>query len=373
MRLITCFLALLAACAPASHPGGDGGGPGDGGSLDSGAGDAGAADAGTGDAGPFDAGGDAGAACLPPSLPLQIGSLPAWVEAVPIAASGSEGFVEPSAAELSAFEQAFVALLNGEVAAAQPAFDALGFDLSAFRDASGAGFLVVRERPPGRAGGTFVVNPRPGRALWLEAPHAGYEAGTVREGAEALVQLDAVALLVTGAHRCASSAATPCIGTTTVCGGEYKKSDSAHYPPQFFTSAHRALRSRFATALAVSLHGMTPCCGELATVSDGTSRDRPGSISRAFRDRVNARLPPDGGASFSCNDANDNGRYSALCGTTDVQGMIDNGSPDACATLAGAANDTFLHVEQAPALRQAPQPVVDALGALVFGGDAGCR
>ncbi|WP_164009927.1 hypothetical protein [Pyxidicoccus trucidator] len=296
------------------------------------------------------------ACAMPAGLPLQQGSLRTWLGTVPINASGSEGFREPGGTELTAFERAFGKLLaTGPSAERVLDFAQLGYSLSSYRDAdSGGGWLVLAEQDRTRGGGTFIINLAPARDLWLETPHADSDAGTLRQGAEQLVALGARALLITGTNRCAGAAASPCSGTTGVCGTTgLRASDVAHYANNFFTAAHRALRDAYPQGIAVSVHGMDVSeeGPEAAVVSDGTSKDRASSLSVRLRDALNQRLPAGPRRAFSCNAPDDSGKHRALCGTTNVQGRIDNGAGDACYADAPSASDRFLHLEQASTLR----------------------
>lgn len=309
------------------------------------------------------------ACSLPDGLPMKQGSLRSWLGTVPIAPSGSEAFREPGGTELTAFERAFRELLaTGPSAERVLDFSQLGYSLSSYRDDdTGGGWLVLSEQGPGRGGGTFIINLSPARDLWLETPHADSDAGTLRQGAEQLVALGARALLITGANRCAGAAASPCSGTTRVCGtAGLRVSDVAHYANNFFTAAHRALRDTYPQGIAVSVHGMdvSEDGPEAAVVSDGTSKDRAGSLSVRLRDALNLRLPAGPRRAFSCNAPDDSGKHRTLCGTTNVQGRIDNGAGDACHADAPSASDRFLHLEQSSTLRgtgTAADAVVEAL------------
>lgn len=306
---------------------------------------------------------------LPAGLPSQKGSLRTWLGQTSVTAPGSEGFREPSGTQLAAFERAFRALLStGPSSERVLDFSQLGFALSSYSDEdSGGGWLVLSDTRSGRGGGTFIVNLAPARDLWLETPHAGSDEGTLRQGAEQLVALGARALLITGSHRCAGATVSPCSGSTGVCGSPgYRVSDVAHHANNFFTAAHRALRDTYPDGIAVSVHGMESDeeGPEAAVVSDGTARDRARSLSVRLRDALNQRLPAGARRAFSCNAPDDSGKHRALCGTTNVQGRIDNGAGDACYTDAPTASDRFLHLEQTAPLRgtgPAADAVIEAL------------
>ena len=312
----------------------------------------------------------AASSCQPlAGLPSQTGDLKEFLGAAKIAAKGSEGFVEPSGVELTAFERAFTRLLTqGADKGAVADLEALGFTVTGFTD-EGTPYLVVEERAARRGGGTFVVNLAPGRDMWIEAPHADSDQGTLEQTSLQLRMLGARALLITGSNRCAAAAATTCDGTTKVCGGKLRVSDVAHYDRNFFTAAHRALRAAFPAAMAVQVHGMETSGVEAAVVSDGTRAAAGASATSVrLRDALNRELGDANGRAFSCNDPSDTG-FRKLCGTDNIQGRIDNGAGDACRGDVQVARGTFLHLEQGPQLRswsgREDHPVTRALATTV--------
>jgi hypothetical protein len=267
-----------------------------------------------------------------------------------------EGFREPRGTELVAFERSVQQLLGGDILEATDELASLGYAVSTFHDDDGGSWLLLEEKSPRRrGGGTFVLNLEPARDLWIETPHADSDEGTLEQGISQFMSLGARALLITGTHRCASSAATTCGETgTQACGGNLRISDSAHHPYAFFTAAHRALRAQYPSGVAVSLHGMEQRGKQTAIISDGTDVPRTTALSVRLRDALNRRLPASSRA-FSCNDAND-GRHRYLCGLSNVQGRIDNGAGDACFQEAPSSTDRFLHLEQGPSLRLPGDP-----------------
>ncbi|MCY1042586.1 hypothetical protein OV208_14775 [Corallococcus sp. bb12-1] len=322
--------------------------------------------------------------CAPLSgLATLQGDLSTWLLGASISPALSGGFKEPGGTDLTAFEGAFRALLTeGPTAQVVQDLGKLGFGVATFRNQDGAAWLVVREQGLlTRGGGTFILNLSPARDLWLEAPHADSDEGTLRQTATQLVTLGARALLLTGSNRCAVTTASPCSGTTSVCGTKgLRISDAAHYGNTFFTAAHRALRDTYPDAVAVSVHGMDSSEGlEAAVVSDGTSVQRPDSLSVRFRDALNTHLVGTKRA-FSCNAPDDSGKHRTLCGTSNVQGRIDNGAADACYAEATAASDRFLHLEQSVTLRGTGasskaviQALADTVPCSLTGSGLGCQ
>jgi hypothetical protein len=292
------------------------------------------------------------------ALSSRQGDLRAYLlKSVRITAPKSDGFREPGGTELVAFERALQQVLVSNDPGATRELDSLGYSVSTFSDDNGGAWLLLEEKASSRrGGGTFVLNLDPARDLWLEAPHADSDEGTLEESIDQLVSLGARGLLITGSNRCASTATTACGETNTVfCDGSLRISDSAHHPYSFFTAAHRALRALYPSAVAVSLHGMEQKANQTAIISDGTSLPRASSLSVRLRDALNQRMPASNRA-FSCNDPSDNGKHRGLCGLSNIQGRIDNGASDACYQEAPASADRFLHVEQGPALRLPGEP-----------------
>ncbi|MCY1035603.1 hypothetical protein OV207_29455 [Corallococcus sp. BB11-1] len=311
------------------------------------------------------------------------GNLTTWLQGASIAPANSGGFKEPGGTEFTAFEGTFRALLtDGPTPQVVQDLGTLGFGVSSFRNEDGAAWLVVREQGLlTRGAGTFIVNLSPARNLWLEAPHADSDEGTLRQTATQLVTLGARALLLTGSNRCAVDTASPCSGTTSVCGTQgLRTSDVAHYGNNFFTAAHRALRDTYPDAIAVSVHGMDSSNGpEAAVVSDGTRVQRPESLSVRLRDALNTHLVGTKRA-FSCNAPDDAGKHRTLCGTSNVQGRIDNGAADACFAEATAPTDRFLHLEQSVTLRGTGassraviQALADTVPCSLTGSGLGCQ
>ncbi|MFP2900553.1 hypothetical protein [Corallococcus sp. 4LFB] len=157
-------------------------------------------------------------------------------------------------------------------------------------------------------------------------------------------------------------------------------SDAAHYGNTFFTAAHRALRATYPDAIAASIHGMDAGDGpEAAVVSDGTSTLRPEALSNRLRDALNTHLVGTKKA-FSCNSVEDSGKHRTLCGTSNVQGRIDNGAADACFTEAAAGSDRFVHLEQSATLRGTGasskaviQALADTVPCTLTGSGLGCQ
>src|SRR5262245_24874985 len=87
--------------------------------------------------------------------------------------------------------------------------------------------VLLRPVKSGFGQPVLAIRRRIARALIIEVPHTVTDYGTLDQGVAAFTALKARALIVAGAHRCASSTASACDGATAVCGasGAFRTSD----------------------------------------------------------------------------------------------------------------------------------------------------
>jgi hypothetical protein len=325
------------------------------------------------DAGPMDAAdGAAASACG-----IDVGG--SLVEAMALitqamkqgAPPGSNVLVVPTASQRDALAQTIVRVLGGDEAAActLPA----SYRLVRMVDPSAGPLRLVAEvdangRPaPSLYYGTFAAPrtvPVPSRALVVEAPHPIFDLDTERQATAVFVASAARYLLVAGAHRCADTAASVCSGTTSACNATvqpFRVSDAAHEDALVFQAIHVLLSDGDPQLQFLQLHGNGAAC-PTALVSDCSGSFADAGAAAALGAALTARGVTVGqcGAGYpsaSCD----------LCGTDNVQARYTAGSPAACTQL-GAHYGRFVHVEQQPSLRQAPdggtagyQPLIDAV------------
>jgi hypothetical protein len=276
------------------------------------------------------------------------------------APSGSELYSKPSAADADAFAAVLGRMLDGDWDVDVPLAD-LGYRWNALAD---PGRIVIWEATPSTHRGAFLFDFVATSGLVLEAPHPEYDTATGDQAGETFDALDASALFISGAHRCATTEASGCDGTTSACGtnAPFKASDAAHSAQSFFQTAHEVTSATWPTSVAVQLHGFAWDGTEPAAyVSDGVAADDAGSIANTVRDALNAKLPT-AYAAASCADASETTR---LCGTTNTQGRFSNGSVDSCMTAASQTRNRFVHIEQARDLRDDQRDaIIDALRTL---------
>ncbi len=212
------------------------------------------------------------------------------------------------------------------------------------------GSVALFAPPPGS--GRPVIALRLGVALELvvEIPHPWFEARVRDQGLDLFTGLSARALIVSGAHRCAARATSPCSGTTSVCDSSrapFRVTDVAHHHETTFHDVHVELAGAHPTSVGISVHGMS---ASGVSISDGT-RGMAGEsslVARLFRE-LRRRMPDE--RITSCTSFVGAVVEARLCGTTNVQGRQLNGASPACTTAATTATGRFIHIEQSLAVR----------------------
>jgi hypothetical protein len=192
--------------------------------------------------------------------------------------------------------------------------------------------------PPGQA--TLIVRPTWHRDLVIEAPHVPFDFETDAEAAQVFDAVRARAVLIAGAERCASSAASGCYPDPQ-CSGESVESDPSHSMRSAFHAIHVAVATGDSTTTsALQLHTNVDSSlnGDLR-VSNGTTltSHRMAAFARALDEStLDVR---------TCDDGVDTGD-GEYCGITNTQGLASNGVGSSCTVFATSASDRFLHLEQ---------------------------
>ena len=225
-------------------------------------------------------------------------------------------------------------------------------------EGSEAGIALWRPASAGLGRAVIAWRAESARPLIIGTPHSFYDIGTLEQGVVLFQELSARALVASGTRRCANTAASPCEGTTSVCTGipaAYRESDMAHVVDTAFQAAHEALVERFPTDWVVSVHGMG---ASGVSLSNGTtSPSAEDAAVAALGIALMAELPDE--QITSCNEWPGAVVEQRLCGTTNMQGRLVNGSADPCAA-AGSAPGRFVHMEQSTAVRAATDEVIAA-------------
>jgi hypothetical protein len=279
----------------------------------------------------------------------------------------SNGYRAADATNRQAAARSVEAAARGDFTSARTRADQAGYDICRTSGSHGD-LLIWRPVPPRQGRPVWVIRlGDEGSPVVLEAPHAYFELDTLREGRVLFEALSARALLVSGTHRCANDLASSCSGMSGVCSDEgrqpYRNSDMAHRTDTLFQAVHRAITEQWSRTTVISLHGFTDTG---VSLSDGTTEP-------TTADSTVARMASALESEFSdaeitvCNDYPGATREVRLCGSTNVQGRHLNGSTDACSARAEDAGGRFIHMEQSRTIRDAPDRVADALGAVDFG------
>lgn len=248
------------------------------------------------------------------------------------------------------FVAALEAAVKGDIAGARQQAAAVGYEVIE-KTEDGRGYFILMERDRAGIGPTVAIARNPARDVVIEAPHPVVDRLTDRQAAVLFLALGARALVISGANRCASMAASPCSGRTRVCGdgrNPYQTSDPAHNPATLFHVAHRTFTRQWPTSIVIQPHGFSNKDSSVwFVISDGSKAKREGDamLTGRVRDAIRAMLGRE--RAVSCQDPADRDIETRwLCATTTVQGRDLNGSEDICRKSTDSATGRFLHIEQ---------------------------
>jgi hypothetical protein len=283
--------------------------------------------------------------------------------------AGSNGFVPPTDAQITGWELLVKAVMDDDIPTACSILQTYGFpyQLIQFTDAffEDQQYVILREIAPVQVGwGTYVF--RTGHdvtPLVIEVPHPKADWNTEIEGVEIFRKVNARALLVAGAHRCANDAFSLCAGTTIACGQvePYRVSDVGHGVQNMFHATHRALVDCPGKTVAIQLHGNSVSNCPDVFVSNGTTN--PGAMAGNISDAI----------ASSCGDynvdlADGEAGECAFTGGGASQAVLTNSCgfsnpPDACTSYAirPSGPDQFISIEQSLKVRQNFDCLVKAL------------
>jgi hypothetical protein len=281
----------------------------------------------------------------------------------------SNGMVVPTEAQLNAWRELVTVLAQGDSTAACNLIAANGFpyQLVQFTDirAANAVYWLLREVDPVTVGwGTYVIRASEVFTnVVVEAPHPVADWRTDPQGVKMFRALQAKALLVAGAHRCANQGFSPCGNKTMACGQlqPYRESDVAHATQTIFQASHQALVPCGGKTVALQLHGNgLATCPDLF-ISNGTLY--PGGLTNKLFEAASRAC-----GDFTVDVADGAAGECAFYGGGSVQGTYSNGcalaaKPDPCFSfpLYPSYPEQFLHLEQSLALREDDACLIEAL------------
>jgi len=267
----------------------------------------------------------------------------------------SDGYEVPTADRAALLIESLDAVSRGDFPFGELSADGAGYQLCR---AEGDPTVIVWRPLDATGQARIALRMEAERELLIEAPHPFHDTNSLDEALTIFEGIGARALIAGGGHRCAS-AAIGCSGSSTACDrygpephGVYRLSDPAHANNGTFHLAHVALAAAFPESVAINVHGfgsIDEAPDAQVILSNGTTDSLPSDAPVA---RLAAALGAAGVAGVvSCNAGAGVPEVGSLCGTTNVQGRHLRGSPEACTSSAGEAQQRFVHLEQTRTVR----------------------
>ena len=283
-------------------------------------------------------------------------------------ASGSNGFVPPTAQEQADWRSVVTQMMGGACNFALPASLASNAQIRTFTDTStGKSYCLLMEvldannnGKVDKGYGTFMVNNSATLEISHQAPHPLYDIGTENQAINMFGGTNSRSYVLAGAHRNANSG-------SSACESSYAPADAAHNTNNMFHQTQIALMAFYGSNdwSAIQWHGMAvDTCDENAFLSHGVAiNPAAGDKNLELKNSMTAAhstwalgTPVSGGCSLNATD--------------NVQGRLMNGVPAAnvCTTAASNYTGQWLSVEQDPGFRTASDwipSVLDVWGAPV--------
>ncbi len=240
-------------------------------------------------------------------------------------------------------------IVAGNYATAATEADAIGYQLLLYQDTGGpvaAEFYLLEKKPTANNyWGTYIFKPDACRPVVIQCPHPRADLNTGKEGIFAYRQIDTYGYFLSGTHRCNSTAAVSCSGTTSVCSSTsqaYRRSDVAHNTRSAFHIATEVINDALPDKVFIQLHGFSKRTTDPYVIMSNGSRDTPTDDYAAYiRDALIVEDPV-----LSFEIGHHNLSWSRLLGFTNTQGRYINSSADPCTQNATGGNGHFIHIEQ---------------------------
>jgi len=266
-------------------------------------------------------------------------------------ASGSNGFVAPTAAEQLDWRSAVSQMLGGACNFTLPASIAAAAQLRTFTDtSSGKSYCLLMEVLDANANGkvdrgwgAFMVNPNATLEISHQAPHPISDSTTENQAIGIFGGTNSRSYLVAGAHRLANSGSSS-------CQSSYGPADAAHNLNNMFHATNAELLAFYASTAwqAIQWHGMAADTCDPANAFLSHGRTVNPSAGDKNLDLKNSMLGDHPAWVLETPVSS-----CSLNATDNVQGRLINGVPAAsvCGTAASSYNTKFLHIEQDPGFR----------------------
>lgn len=269
-------------------------------------------------------------------------------------ASGSNGFVAPTAQEQADWRSVVRQMLEGSCTFSLPASLANIMQLRFFQD-SGNGrtyclFMEILDANGNgvvdRGWGTFIVNSGATLELSHHAPHPISDSTTENQAIGVFKLTDSRSYLMSGAHRLANSGSSS-------CQSSYGPADAAHNIANMFQPTNQELMAFYGNNdwWAIQWHGMAADTCDAAEVYLSHGRN----VAPIAGDKI-LTLKSNMLAYHPTWDIEVPGTNACTLNATDnTQGRLINGvAPSSvCGTAASSYTGRFLHIEQDPGFRTA--------------------
>ncbi len=272
--------------------------------------------------------------------------------------NGSNTFVPASADTLLVLEESGNALRSGHAELSAALGLVVGVGLC--RDEEEPGTAVFVPEPPGSGRALLAWRAAPTRDLALLAPHAWDDESSLVVALQAFRDLDARAVLSSGARRCSSQTPSPCNAVGLLCDGSLGVlpiSDLSHTDGSDLLLWQRLLQEWHPGLMIVAIHTRAAAG---ASVGDGTllPGDAPhvAAVQQAFMDRF------PGAEIAVCNPGAGSPETTEHCGEDDVLARASHGAV-ACSDSIPQPFGGYLHLSVGPDLAASPEGIMEALAA----------
>jgi len=238
-------------------------------------------------------------------------------------------------------------LVSDDYTAAVIAANSVGYDLVRFTDTllSTPRVYYILETQGTNYWGTYVYYPEHCRSVVIQSPHPKKDANTGHQGIHVFIESEALFYMVSGTHRCNSSAYSSCSGTTTGCSGTsepYRASDLAHTVTSAYQKTTQVLLTGFPATHFIQLHGFSKLSTDpYVILSNGTQVTPTPDYLSLFAAKLD-----EADTSLTFKIAHIDLAWTRLRGFFNTQGRRINDSTDPCTTDATTSAGRFFHVEQ---------------------------
>jgi hypothetical protein len=264
---------------------------------------------------------------------------------------GSSGnyYDAPTSEEIETWENGMQAFLAGSLSNARQILDVINYEIIEYSDVDFdpdiSHYIFHEKTPQANYWGIYIFSVNPLRPdLVLQAPHPKYDTNTGYQGIFCFKRSRALALFISGTHRCNHSAYSPCSGSTSVCGSNepYRISDNAHNVNSIYQKSTELVYLYNENSKFVQLHGFGKQASDpYVIMSNGTRITPEVDYLQLIRDQLQFVDPV-----LTFKIANIDLDWDRLIAFSNTQGRLINGSTDPCYENASNSEGLFIHIEQ---------------------------